>query len=77
MPRVPLKTHTQRILENNGWAKTSTTPLEYSKLGITLTLARWGILAARTATWSLDPDVKDVLGWLDRHHIPIRLWRGP
>jgi len=77
MPSVPVKTHTQRILENNGWAKTSISPLEYTKSGITLTLDRFGITAARTATWTLDPDVHDVLGWLDRHHIAIRLWRGP
>lgn len=77
MPKVPVKTHVQRILENNGWAKTSVSPLEYTKLTVTLTLHRWGIKAARTTTWTLDPDVHDVLGWLDRHHVPIRIWRGP
>jgi hypothetical protein len=77
MPKVPVKTHIQRILEKNGWTKTSTVPLEYNKADITLTLTRWAITAARTSTWTLDPDVRYVLGWLDRHHIPIRIWRGP
>jgi hypothetical protein len=75
MPSVPAQTHIEKWLLSQGYSKTSTTPLEYTKSGIVFTLSRYAIIAARDATGPMPGAVLDALRLAAGKCIPIALWK--
>lgn len=74
MPSVPTQTHVEKWLIKQGYSKTSTLPLQYSKATITLTLSRFAITAAAGASGPVDPLILAALTTAAHDYIPITLW---
>jgi len=75
MPSVPKQTHIQKWLLAQGYSKTSTTPLEYTKAGVVFTLSRYAITAARDASGPMPAAALAALRLAAGAHIPIALWK--
>jgi len=75
MPSVPTQTHIQKWLLSQGYSKTSTTPLEYTKGAIVMTLSRYAITAARDASGPMPAAVLAALRLAALAGIPVALWK--
>jgi hypothetical protein len=74
MPSVPIQTHLEKWLIQQGYVKTSTTPREYTKGTITFRVTRFQIVQARGAGGNIDPLILAALTTARQHYIPVGLW---